>query len=172
LYRLDSCKDFPVSTNAYQKEFPERVEFPFVSSINTNTGELLYSTLFGGKNSEGGRPMGMVLDKNGFPTMAGVTLDPTNFQLTPNAYMNLKQSKTPPHGTFIVKVNADGSNLLSSAMIGGDVHELVEDIDMDKDGNFYICGNALSFDFPFTTDALQIQNHGAEDLFCVSSIHL
>ena len=57
---------------------------------------------------------------------------------------------------FVLKMNSNGSSLIYSTFIGGDLHERGYDIVVDKRGNSYLCGETTSNNFPVTPGAFDI----------------
>ena len=155
---VTESKDFPISTNAYQKKINTNIDFPvsgFISKLDSNCEKLLFSTYFGNPNR------GMSINKikqdtEGNPYIAGTTAQ-EDFPTTPNAY----QRKYFGDGMlFISKFNKDCSALVSSTLLGGrwasDCHDMI----LDSLNNVFVIGNTWTDDFPLTKDAIQTQNNG------------
>jgi hypothetical protein len=120
--------DFPTTSNTIPLAFPNTppVGFPnattsvaFVSTVNTTTGALGYSTLLGGSGGDGGDGIGV--DSQGVAYVTGQT-DSPNFPVTPGA---LQTTLSNPGGNaFVSKINASaggqgGLDLLYSTFYGG-----------------------------------------------------
>jgi Beta-propeller repeat len=120
--------DFPVTTNTIPLGFPgpPPAGFPnaldsvaFVSTVNTTTGALGYSTLLGGNGGDVG--FGIAADSSGVAYVTGQT-GSTDFPITPGA---IQQTRTNAAGNaFVSKVNASaggkgGTDLLYSTYFGG-----------------------------------------------------
>jgi Beta-propeller repeat len=65
---------------------------------------------------------------------------------------------------FVAKLSRDGSELISSTVLGGGDYDRGYGIALDDAGNIYVVGTTLSEDFPIQ-NALQSQNAGYEDVF-------
>ncbi len=52
----------------------------------------------------------------------------------------------------VAKISTDGTSLLYSTIMGGSRVEYGVDIEVDTEGNAYICGNSLSYDIASTPD--------------------
>ena len=119
---------------------------------------LLYSTFIGGSGED--RPRALALDTFGNTYVAGHTYSP-DFP-TVNAFNST-------HGggytdCFILKLSADGSDLLYSTFIGGQEFEFANSIAVDIAGNAYVTGSTYSPDFP-TANAYNSTHGGAHDCF-------
>ena len=66
---------------------------------------------------------------------------------------------------FVTKVNADGSSLIFSTLLGGLVLDSGGSITLDEAGNIFVVGSTESSDFPVTADALQRTHSGSIDVF-------
>jgi hypothetical protein len=120
--------DFPTTANTIPLAFPNTppVGIPnsvtsvaFVSTVNTATGALGYSTLLGGNGGDGGDGIGV--DSQGVAYVTGQT-DSPDFPITPGA---LQTTLSNPSGNaFVSKINASaggqgGADLLYSTFFGG-----------------------------------------------------
>ncbi|RMF97310.1 MAG: hypothetical protein D6734_02470, partial [Candidatus Schekmanbacteria bacterium] len=102
--------DFPVSDNAYQKEFTAwgSSTSGFVVKLNKRLNKLLAGTYFGKKNDDSIDDM--AISPDGYIYVTGRTKSP-NFPVTDNAYDNTFEQS---YELFISKFNKSLSNLLSS----------------------------------------------------------
>jgi hypothetical protein len=125
---FSSAGSFPLTTNTIPLGFPgapppgvpnANSPVAFVSTVNTSTGALTYSTLLGGNNGDVG--FGIAVDAQGIAYVVGQTSS-GDFPLTLGA---LQITNTNAAGTaFVSKVNASagghgGQDLLYSTYFGG-----------------------------------------------------
>ncbi len=69
---------------------------------------------------------------------------------------------------FVAKLNASGTSLLYSKLIGGSRNDIANSIAVDASGNVYLTGITSSTDFPTTTGAFQrTYGGGLSDAFAV-----
>ncbi len=143
----------------------------FVSKLNPNGTELLYSTYLGGSTDDAqgfsGNPL--ALDAAGNVYLTGLTSS-RNFPLA-----NPLQA-TFGGGTldaFVTKLSANGSALVYSTYLGGSGNEnlttdnfVTGDIAVDAAGQAYLTGTTTSANFP-TTHAVQATFGGGFDAFAV-----
>jgi hypothetical protein len=115
----------------------------FVTKLSADGSALVYSTVFGGKDSEEGHDI--AVDQNGNAYITGFTLSddfPTANPFKPVA-------PAPGGGdAFITKLNATGSALVYSTYLGGSVQDWGYGIAVDTAGNAYVTGATYSSDFP------------------------
>lgn len=65
----------------------------------------------------------------------------------------------------VIKLNANGSELLYSTYLGGTGSEYAYDIAVDGNGSAYVTGNTQSDDFPVTSGAFQTNRNSIISLF-------
>ncbi|UCE23351.1 MAG: SBBP repeat-containing protein [Candidatus Zixiibacteriota bacterium] len=131
--------DFPL-VNPLQGVLAGRYDL-FVTKINPGTGDILFSTFFGGTETEQ------------FPA---VTLDATG-NVVVSSYTDSEDIPTVnpfqsdllgDWDAIIFKLSADGSTLLFSTYLGGTKVEYAGGIAVDASNNVYVCGITTSFNFP------------------------
>ena len=120
---------------------------------------LSYSTYLGGSGGDSG--LAIAVDASGFAYVTGVTTS-ADFPTTTGAFKT-----TPPGGgnMFVTKLEADGSGLVYSTYLGGDIHDNFESghgIAVDSStGDVFITGDAgNNGDFPTTPGAFQTSPSG------------
>ncbi|MFH1050951.1 MAG: T9SS type A sorting domain-containing protein [bacterium] len=153
-------EDFPYTENAFQKVPFPNVDNPFIAKINTNNGELVYSTMVGSTGQSMVFALGTTSD--GCAIIGGFT-ESFDFPGVENGYFNVNPDNVIH--AFVVKLNADGSNVIASAHLGGRFFSRVEDIVIDYDGYLIVSGRTESSDFPITEDAFQKELKGKEEIF-------
>ena len=165
--------DFPVTENAYQKDkdgidwnentSSDDIDFQnsfdlFVSEINTNTGELVYSTYFGGRGADS--TYGSLAVKDNVIYFAGTT-DSIDFPTTPNANRTVRN--VGEADSFVAAIDISNSTLLYSSYIGGNKTDDGEALIISDDGFLYYVGDTWSPDFPTTATAYQKTYGGVGD---------
>lgn len=138
------------TTNA--TDFPATRSIPaaggniFVLKIDPTGSTLLFSTILGGP---GGLAGAITADLSGVYITGQAGRD---YPVTANAF----QASSGGNGdAFVSKLDATGSTLLYSALLGGSWSDIGTGIAVDGLGNAYVSGNTGSSDFPRTPGALQ-----------------
>lgn len=160
--------NFPTTAGAFQRTFGGvagedfQQVFPlgdvFVTKLNATATALVYSTYLGGSRDE--TSLGMALDSANNVYLTGLTSS-TNFPTTANAPYRTYGGPGAPQGyfvygdAFVTKLNAAGSALVYSTLLGGSNDDGGWGIVLDKENNAWIAGTTNSSNFPLTTDALQ-----------------
>jgi len=130
----------------------------FVTKLNADGSDLLYSTYLGGSGDERGR--GIAVDNADNAYVTGDTYsDDFPTQNTMQAYGGETDA-------FVVKFETDGSGVVYSTYLGGSSGDYGTAIAVDGDGNAYVTGVTGSEDFP-TQNPLQAAYHGYWDAFVV-----
>jgi hypothetical protein len=168
-YVFQSC--FPTTGGAViggDKPGGRSGQYAFVAAFDPTGAHLLYSTLLGDLNYDGGGSTwatGITVDRNGYfyligdtqagqlPTTAGV-IQPTSAPLYPGG-VSLSASRG-----LIAKFNpvtsAGGASLAYSTYLGGQTGNLgdyISGIAVDSASNAYVVGYTNSKDFPVTQGA-------------------
>ena len=142
--------DFPTTAGAFQTILGGTNGNAFVTKLNATGTALIYSTLLGGANNDGG--YGIAVDGSGNACVTGAATS-SNFPTTAGAFQ-VTLSATSGNA-FVTKVNATGAALVYSTFLGGGVYDTGSGIAVDSFGNAYVTGFADSPDFPTTPDAFQ-----------------
>ena len=130
--------DFPVK-NSLQ---PYRGgDDAFITKLNPNGNALVYSTFLGG--TYGDLVNAIAVDSSGNVAVTGNTLS-RDFPLV-NALQPFTVGGTD---AFVAKLNAAGSALLYSTLLGGESDDFGLGIALDASGNAYVTGATGSLDFP------------------------
>ncbi len=134
--------------------FTTAAGFLFVSRLNLTGSAVDYTAVFGGSGSD--VPMAIAVDTQGEPIVTGFTSS-ADFPI-----QNALQS-TLPAGThaFLTKLNAAGSSLLYSTLLGGsgatgvgNATDVGNAVTTDSNGAIYVTGYTNSADF-LTKNAVQ-----------------
>lgn len=130
----------------------------FVSKFSPD-GQLVYSTLIGGTNTDGARSIR--IDDLGNIYVAGSTTSP-DFPTTPGAY---NRNFRGADDIFALKLESSGSNIVFSTLIGGTNSEGPAVLLLDGSTNLVLCGDTSSGDFPTPTNAYSRTLKGTSDAF-------
>ncbi len=142
---------FPTTPGAFQT-LPAQNGDAFVLKLKPDGSGLAYSTYLGGDGDDVGTSL--AIDSSGNALVAGLT-GSQNFPTTPGAFQRTCGGCVNNfHDAFATKLNATGSALIYSTLLGGGSEDLAYGVAVDSAGNAYLTGRTLSTDFP-TPNALQ-----------------
>ena len=151
--------NFP-TVNAFQTTL-RGLQDAFVTKISSTGAALVYSTYLGGTHAgdevEGG--WDIVVDADGNAYITG-NADSPDFP-TVNPVQNGNQFLPD---AFVTKLNAAGTSLIYSLVIGGSDLDFAKGIALDSLNNAYVAGHTLSLNFP-VANALQPINAGGNFSF-------
>jgi hypothetical protein len=135
--------DFPGSSPIKQTKTANNQD-AFVLKLNPSGTALSYGTWLGGSNND--LAQAVTVDQQGNAYVTGYTFS-SDFPTTPGA---LRTGSGPTAHAFVTKLNASGSALIYSALVGGNNQDIAYGIAVDKDGNAYFAGATQSSDLPGT----------------------
>ena len=121
----------------------------FIVKLNPSGTGVQYATYFGGAARDSAR--GVAVDSTGEAYVTGFTYSP-DFPVTAGAFRSTSLGQAD---AFAIKVNASGSALVYSALIGGPGNDFATGIAIDPSGNAYIAGYTTSVSFPVTSAGFQ-----------------
>ncbi|MFN0110614.1 MAG: SBBP repeat-containing protein [Blastocatellia bacterium] len=144
--------------NALQGTISGLAEDAFVTKVNAEGTDLLFSTYLGGSNID--QAFAIVLGSGGDAYVAGSTVS-TNFPTrTP-----LQATNRGNADVFVTRIKGDGTQLVYSTYLGGSGFDEAYGIALDAGGNAYVTGSTASVDFN-TLNPFQPANAGAgSDVF-------
>ncbi len=119
----------------------------FISKLDANGSNLLFSTYLGGGSRDFGT--GIAVDPSGNVVVSGWS-DSSNFPIT-NAVQSFNAGR---RDAVITKLDATGTNLLYSTYLGGAQNDMGYRVAVDGAGAAYVTGPQASTDFPSTPGAL------------------
>jgi len=155
-----SSPNFPLTAGAFQKTPSPHGIAGFVTKLNADGSNLIYSSYLGGA---GGQTLvqALTLDATGAAYLAGVT-DSAASLVTAGAFQS-----APAGGTdcFVAKVNPQGAALVYATLLGGSGTDSALGITISPAGNVYITGSTQSKDFPVTAGSAQSKFGGMGDAF-------
>ena len=154
--------DFPTA-GALQSVFAGRYD-AFLTRLEPAGSSLVYSTCWGGSGDDYGTSI--ALDPVGNAYATGYANSP-DF-LTASAFQATSGGGTcgtPPSteacfDAYVVKVNAEGSQLIYSTYLGGSGGDYGYGVAVDGAGAAYVTGLTTSTDFPVTAGAFQTAGGG------------
>jgi len=149
--------DYPITASAYQKLKKGRID-AFVTKLNAAGNTMLYSTYLGGKAENIANSI--AVDASGNAYITGETIS-SDYPTTQGAYQRILSG---PSDAFISKLDAAGSTLIYSTLLGGVTQETGFGIAVDTAGSAYVTGITSSNNFPVKNPA-QSDLHGLVDMF-------
>lgn len=114
----------------------------FVTKLNATGTALIYSTYLGGSGDD--RCNKIAVDSSGNAYVAGETTS-SNFP-TANALQGTFGGGLSD--AFVTKINAEGSALVYSTYLGGEIFDAAHALTIDSTGSAYITGRTTSSNFP------------------------
>ncbi|MFB3897893.1 MAG: SBBP repeat-containing protein, partial [bacterium] len=155
----DNYVPYPITSGAFDSTFNGGHDV-VVTKFNAEGSGLMYSTLFGGEEYDMG--YGIAIDSAGNAYITGMSSSYSGFPTTPGAFDTTNRAVD----CFITKVNPDGTDLVYSTLLGGNIRDFGYGITIDNTGNAYVTGFTQSPDFPTTAGAVdQTFNGGYYDAF-------
>ena len=154
--------DYPVTTGVLKSRFnPPGLTRPdlldcVVTKLNPAGDALVYSTYLGGTSEDG--CAGIAVDAQGNAAVTGYTASSADFPTTASAPQRNLAGRSD---VFIAKLNATGTSLLYSTLLGGQDADLATSIALDAQGAAYVTGSTASVNnFPVTQGAAQTRFGG------------
>ncbi len=160
--------NFPVTSGAYQATNNAVSGTGFVSKLKSDGTALIFSTLLGGSRSDACNSV--ALDSANNVAVAGSTSS-TNFPTTANAFQTANNTSGSSTG-FVSKLSYDGTALVYSSYIGGNLFDQCDGIALDNYENLLVAGSTESADFPTTAGAFQPNLGSASGTLFLSKLGL
>lgn len=126
-----------------------------ISKLSADGKQLIYSTYFGGADSE--MVAGVVVDGQGNAYVTGVT-ESSDYPTTAGSFRRTAPGTVQAGDVancFVTKFNASGSAIAYSTYLGGRTKDGCTAIAVDAAGSAYVTGGTDSTDFPTTPDVFQ-----------------
>jgi len=155
-----SSADFPTTRGAFDTTPSSNYDL-FVTKLGPTGDVLVYSTLLGGRDYDGGK--GIVVDDVGNAYLTGWTKS-DDFPTTAGAFSTVYLD-SGAEDAFVAKLNPTGSDLVYATFLGGSRADLGYDIALDGSGNAYIAMLTYSDDIPTTAGAFDATYGGNKDGF-------
>lgn len=142
--------DFPVKTGALSAINANggAYESAFVTKLNPTGSVIVYSTYLGASGTD--RAAAITVDRAGNAYVTGSTSS-SNFPVTAGKCQTAYAGKDD---VFVTKINASGTAIVYSAVLGGSGEDRGNGIALDLSGNAWVTGQTVSGDFPTSQDAL------------------
>lgn len=156
LVGYSNSSDFPTTPGAFQTNNAGQYDV-FIIKIDTS-GQIIWSTLFGGMGGELGIDISIDLDNN---IIIGGQTNSSNFPFTLGAFQPLPLGN---NDAFVAKFNTNGQ-LLWATCYGGTATEDAHAITNDYENNVIITGMSNSSDLTISSNALQSTNNGFFDIY-------
>ena len=151
-----ASSNFPTTAQAFETASDGFFD-AFVTKLDKSGTALVYSTYFGGSDSE--IAVGIALDGNGGAYVTGGT-GSNDFPTTPGAF----DTTFGAYDAFFTKLDASGA-LAYSTYLGGSGGDEAAGIAVDSAGDAYITGTTGSSDFPTSAGAFDTSFNGVADAF-------
>jgi Bacterial Ig-like domain (group 3)/Bacterial Ig domain/Beta-propeller repeat len=162
---VDAQGNAYITGYAYGVDFPQvgqlahsesLLEVAFVSKLNADGSDIVYSTYLGGTYVDGGNAI--AVDKQGNAYVAGYT-ESNDFPVTSGAFQTVRPAQKWDNA-FVAKLNPAGNALVFATFLGGDGGgdyggDSASGIALDKNGNVFVTGKTASANFPVTAGAFQ-----------------
>ncbi|MEM2976388.1 MAG: SBBP repeat-containing protein, partial [Thermoplasmata archaeon] len=147
LVGITESNDFPITPGVFCSTYKHWDIF--ILKFNLIQRKIIFSTFIGGEKAEELYCREIFIDSYGNIYLAGDT-ESSDFPTTVGAY---DTSLKGDFDMFILKLSADGSNLLYSTFIGGNNVDKVTSYAIDSLNNVIIVGGTNSSDFPISDNA-------------------
>lgn len=131
----------------------------FVAKLDAAGTGLVYATYLGGGDLDGARAI--AVDDAGQATVTGLTRS-ADWPATAGAFDTQLDG---PEDAFVARLNAPGTGLVYSMLLGGGDADYGRAIAVDAAGNAYVAGATRSADFPTTPWAFNRHHEGGWDGF-------
>ncbi len=159
---LTYSTNFPTTVGSFQPEHGGGDADTFVTKLAPEGDRMVFSTFFGGDDSE--QANALAVDRLGNIHVTGNTSS-ADFPTTADA---VSRTRTGRDDVFVSIFARDGSELLYSTFLGGSApatgpQDGLWGIAVDNAGNTYVAGQARSVDFPVTPGAAQTTHRGLGD---------
>jgi aldose sugar dehydrogenase len=154
----DTSVDFPATAGSLASTYRGGDFDGVVFKLNSQGNALVYSTFLGGEDNDSAE--GITVESSGIAYIIGGTRS-SGFPVTASGFQSFRAGDTD---AFLTKLNAAGSAVLYSTMLGGSATDRGSGVVVDTNGNAYIAGYSASVDFP-TQDAFQGFSGGGFDAF-------
>ncbi len=154
-----SSEFFPVTPGVYDPVYNGAGDV-FVSALNPDLSELLYSTFIGGTSTEVG--YNILFDEAGEQIYITGYAGSSNYPTTPGAFQEVA---TGIGSVLVSALSPDLSELKHSTFITGDWWETGLGMTFNPEGNLVLTGETRSTNFPVTAGAYDETHNGGWDAF-------
>ena len=137
---VTSSSNYPTTTSAFQTNFGGERD-AFVTRLNLQKREIVYSTYLGGEKAD--NPRNLVVDEKDNAFVVGYTAS-KNFPTVNNQETKLRGRDD----AFVTMLDPSGSFLKYSTLFGGEGRDIFEGLAIGADGSLTVSGASNSIDFP------------------------
>lgn len=155
----------PITPGVYQNVYGGSNQDCYISKISEDGSTLVFSTFLGGSGYDS--PDFMEILPNGDILLSGNSMS-NDFPTTAGAYQTLASNMSD---VFLSKLSSDGSDLISSTMLGGVGNDQIRDMMVGSDG-IYLSGYTGSSNFPITAGVAQGTYGGGNNDGYISKLSL
>ena len=148
--------DFPTTAGAFQETTTGGTD-GFVARFHPG-GFLVWSTRLGGSGND--EATALALDDDGVVTAVGLAFS-NNFPTTPGAFDTSYNSIALTDDGWVARLTADGSALVWSTYLGGNLRDELRDVALDAAGRPVVVGLTGASNFPATGGAFDSSFNGA-----------
>lgn len=149
--------DLPMRGNSYQDH--KKNGYDMIITKWAENGQPIWTTYFGGNSDD--VPYASALDKDDNIYVVGRTTS-ADYPVTEG--IEIEDNKRGSIDVAVAKFDTKG-NLVWSTVIGGSGQDIGYGIDVDQDGNVYICGSSLSKNYPTIVENPYLVRHPFDDDF-------
>ncbi|MFD2567315.1 SBBP repeat-containing protein [Pseudotenacibaculum haliotis] len=149
--------NYPTTKGSFQTNFGGARD-AFITKLNLQKKEVLYSTYLGGSKDDD--PRNLVIDNKGNSFIVGETSS-HDFPLVNNIQKNHFPRK---QDAFITMLDVHGSFLHFSTLFGGNGTDVFEGVTLGLDGTLTLSGASNSTDFPTTNPIQNVFSGGRFDM--------
>lgn len=149
---------FPTTMGVFDETYNGAQDI-FLTKVNSDGSTLVFSTFYGGSQSDKG--FAIALDQTGNAYITGETRS-ANLPTTSGSFAETMTGFT---SSFVAKFNVDGSQLNYAGFLGGSSSEIGKAVAVDSAGNAYVTGETRSTDFPVTPGVFNEVHRGGTDVF-------
>jgi hypothetical protein len=142
---IPNTEDFPLSPGSYDTSYNGGTWDVFVTKLNRDGSQIIFSTLIGGNNVD--ESSSIALDSESNVIIAGKTIS-EDFPKTEYSYSDINDLFS-----FLLKLSANGKQMIFSSLFNGNCH----DITIDQHDNIYVAGQPSLVGF-FTTPGAYDRN--------------
>ncbi len=135
----------------------------YLVKLSNDGKNLLFGTYVGGNGLEGVETHELALDPQGNPVIGNNTTSsdfPTTTGVVQRTNLGLSDA-------FVARIASNGSQILTSTLLGGTSSDAAEGISIDPAGNIYVTGTTQSTSLAYLVGGLQPGNGGTVDMLMV-----
>ncbi len=157
---LTNSTDFPVTPGSFDTTYNGGGGDVYLAKLNAAGSALVYAAFLGGSDIDWG--IGLTVDSSGLAYLTGNTLS-SDFTTTPGSFDTTYNGG--PNDAFVAKVDAAGSALVYSTLLGGGIDDYGSAIVVDSSGLACVIGRTDSADFPVTPGSFDTNPNTEMDVF-------